>query len=324
MFGGEPGMPVSCRFGPVSDGNEFIKPCVYGCSGLSNSSCAGASSTISPGVHDRDAVGELDHQREVVRDEEDREAQLLLQLLDLLHDILLHHHVERRGRLVHDHQRRLAGPGRWRSPPAGACRPKAGAGRSRAAAGRCRRHRAVPRRGRWRRVFGHLWCVISTSVIWSPIFITGLSEFIALWKTIETSRQRKASSSSSFISSTSVAVEQDVAARDDRRRVQQAHDGVGDRRFAAARLAGQPEHLARRDRERDPVHRPHRAARRHDIRRRGREIEQRSTGVAITSVLAADDRGCADAARSCGDAILRTLFKSLSARRRGLVISSIP
>ena len=40
-------------------------------------------------------------------DEEDREAEALLQLLDLQQDLLLHHHVERGRRLVHDHQRRV-------------------------------------------------------------------------------------------------------------------------------------------------------------------------------------------------------------------------
>ena len=40
-------------------------------------------------------------------------------------------------------------------------------------------------------------CIMSTN--WSPTFITGLSAFIALWKTIETLRQRKRRSASSFL-----------------------------------------------------------------------------------------------------------------------------
>src|SRR5918995_6679250 len=46
-------------------------------------------------------------------------------------------------------------------------------------------------------------CATIVSTIWSPIVITGLSAFIALWKTIETSRQRKRPSSASLIASTS-------------------------------------------------------------------------------------------------------------------------
>src|SRR5436305_10300682 len=53
-------------------------------------------------VHDRDAVGELEQEREVVRDEEDGEAEVPLQLLDLLEDLALHDDVERRRRLVED------------------------------------------------------------------------------------------------------------------------------------------------------------------------------------------------------------------------------
>ena len=55
-------------------------------------------------VHDRDAVRELEQQREVVRDEEDRAAEVALQVLDLLEDLALHDDVERRRRLVHDQQ----------------------------------------------------------------------------------------------------------------------------------------------------------------------------------------------------------------------------
>ncbi len=55
-------------------------------------------------IHDRDPVGDLDQQREVVRDEENGEATLALQILDLLQDLALHHDVERSRRLVHDHQ----------------------------------------------------------------------------------------------------------------------------------------------------------------------------------------------------------------------------
>ena len=59
------------------------------------------------GVHDRDAVAELDEQREVVRDEQHGEAEPLLEHLELLQDLALHDDVERGRRLVHHDQLRL-------------------------------------------------------------------------------------------------------------------------------------------------------------------------------------------------------------------------
>ena len=55
-----------------------------------------------PGVHHRDPVGQLEQQRQVVGDEQDREPELVLQLDDLAEDVALHHDVERGRRLVHD------------------------------------------------------------------------------------------------------------------------------------------------------------------------------------------------------------------------------
>src|SRR5205814_2967698 len=53
------------------------------------------------------AVRELEQQREVVRDEEDGEAEVLLQRLDLLQDLALDDDVERRRRLVEQDQLRV-------------------------------------------------------------------------------------------------------------------------------------------------------------------------------------------------------------------------
>src|SRR5213080_2210289 len=52
-----------------------------------------------PRVHDRDPVRELEQQREVVRDEEHREAEVALEGFDLLQDLALYHDVERGRRL---------------------------------------------------------------------------------------------------------------------------------------------------------------------------------------------------------------------------------
>jgi hypothetical protein len=61
-----------------------------------------------PGIHHRDPVGDLDEQRQVMGDEDDGEAELRLEALHLAQDLPLHHHVDRRGRLVHHDQLRVA------------------------------------------------------------------------------------------------------------------------------------------------------------------------------------------------------------------------
>jgi hypothetical protein len=56
------------------------------------------------GVHDDDAVGHLGDDPEVVGDEQDRHADLVLQLAHEVEDLRLDGHVERGGRLVGDQQ----------------------------------------------------------------------------------------------------------------------------------------------------------------------------------------------------------------------------
>ena len=60
-------------------------------------------------VEDRDPVGEVAHDAEVVRDEEVRDALVALELDEQVEDRRLHRDVERRGRLVADDDPRLAG-----------------------------------------------------------------------------------------------------------------------------------------------------------------------------------------------------------------------
>ncbi len=57
-----------------------------------------------PRVHDHQPVREVPDQRHVVGHEDDAEAEFGLQFLDLDHERALSDDVERRGRLVHDHQ----------------------------------------------------------------------------------------------------------------------------------------------------------------------------------------------------------------------------
>src|SRR4051812_11325242 len=57
-------------------------------------------------VHDRDAVGDVAHEREVVSDEKVGQAEVALQRLEQVHDLRADRHVERGHRLVeHDHLR---------------------------------------------------------------------------------------------------------------------------------------------------------------------------------------------------------------------------
>ena len=60
-------------------------------------------------VHDRDPVAGLGEHAEVVRDQDQRQPELLAQALEQLQHLRLHDHVERGRRLVGDHQRRPAG-----------------------------------------------------------------------------------------------------------------------------------------------------------------------------------------------------------------------
>ena len=61
------------------------------------------------GVHDHDVVDHLGDDAEVVGDEHERRAGLLLELPDELEDLRLDRHVEGGRRLVGDEQLRLAG-----------------------------------------------------------------------------------------------------------------------------------------------------------------------------------------------------------------------
>ena len=76
----------------------------------------------------------LGHHAEIVGDQHDGGAGLLLQLQHQVEDLRLDGDVERRGRLVGDQHLRIAGRAPWRSSRAGACRRRAGADIRRAGA----------------------------------------------------------------------------------------------------------------------------------------------------------------------------------------------
>ena len=79
---------------------------VYGCSGRSYSASRVRDLDDLAQVHHRDPVGDVADHRQVVGDEEVRQAESLLELLEQVHDLRLDAHVERRDRLVaHDELR---------------------------------------------------------------------------------------------------------------------------------------------------------------------------------------------------------------------------
>ena len=107
-------------------------------------------------------------------------------------------------------------------------------------------------------------CRRIASAIWSDTRITGSSEFIAPWKTIEIRDHRTCCMPRSvrlWIETTpSRRVEHDLARRPVEVRRQQAEQRQRGRGLAAARLAGQPERLAPADLERDVLDEPDLAA----------------------------------------------------------------
>jgi hypothetical protein len=66
-------------------------------------------------VHDDHPVGDFVDHAEIVRDQQDRRADLLVQPFEDFQHLALHGHVERRGRLVGDDQMRGGWPPPWRS-----------------------------------------------------------------------------------------------------------------------------------------------------------------------------------------------------------------
>ena len=62
-----------------------------------------------PGVHHSGVRARLGDDRQVVRDEHEREAELVRQVRQELEDLRLHHHVERSRRLVREQDARVAG-----------------------------------------------------------------------------------------------------------------------------------------------------------------------------------------------------------------------
>ena len=112
--GGAPGRKrggrSSCRPGMLARSD-----CVYGIERAPQDLLGGAELAHLARVDDRDAVAQVAGERQVVGDEEHRDAALGLELLEQVHDLRLDAHVERAGGLVEDEQRRVVGERAWRS-----------------------------------------------------------------------------------------------------------------------------------------------------------------------------------------------------------------
>ena len=60
------------------------------------------------GVHHGTAVAELGDHRQVMRDEDQRKPEVAAECVEQLEDLRLHHHIQRRRRLVRDQDARIA------------------------------------------------------------------------------------------------------------------------------------------------------------------------------------------------------------------------
>ena len=223
-------------------------PCTGG-AGRSCSVADGCCLDDLAGVHHRRAVADGAGELEVVRDEQQREAALAAQLVEDRHDLGLRRHVERRRRLVGEHAGAARRAAPWRSSRAAAGRPTARAG---TAAGAARRPRCRPRRSsavarRRRPRAPPTPCMVrSASVMKSPIVRTGFTCARGSWKMIAISlavaRAARAPRQREHVA----AVEADRARSSAPRPAAAAPIGARRHRLARARLADQPDRLARR------------------------------------------------------------------------------
>ena len=206
---GEPLRAVRSAAGTTPAGRR-----VYGCRGASCSTDDARRLDDLARVHDRDPVGDLEQQREVVRDEENREAALASGGPGSAGGSRAGHDVERRRRLVHDHELRLERE-RHRDDHALAHAARELVRiRVDAAAVDADDLEQVAGARRARRASRSARAPASCRRTASPTRSTGLSAFIALWNTIETLRQRNFRSSSWLEPREVLAAEEDAAADD--------------------------------------------------------------------------------------------------------------
>ncbi len=188
--------------------------------------------------------------REVVADEQQRQAELVLQIGQQVDDLRLHRHVERRDRLVADDQ---VGARRQRARDADALALPAGE-LVRIAADRVARQAApcpaAARRARSARARAPMPKLISGSARMSRTFMRGLSDENGSWNTTCTRRRSGRSWPAGRLSMRSPSSCTSPAVVGYSRRI-----ALPDGRFAAAGLAHQRQRLAARDVERHAIDR---------------------------------------------------------------------
>ena len=174
-------------------------------------------STIRPAYITAIVVGEAGDHRQIVGDPDQRGAGTRAQSFCISDRICaLDGHVERRGRLVGDDQRRACAAARWRSPRAGACRRRTGADR-RAAAPRargCRPGRAHRGQRAELRLAAPSSCASTVSIICVSMRSTGFSVIIGSWKIIAMRLPRSRAHLRLAQVARSLALEQDLPAGD--------------------------------------------------------------------------------------------------------------
>ena len=193
-------------------------------------------------IHHGDPVGEMRDDRDVVRDEEVRDAEPVAQIGQQVDDRGLHRDVERRDRLVADDELRVAWRARGRCRRA-ASRRRSSGGRSgrrsatAAAPGRAARRRApeCPPSARGRSARSAARAIRRT-------VLRGLSDEFGFWNTICAMR-RIGSKRALRLARHGFARDADRAGR----RFDEAQDRAPQRGLAGAGFADQPEHFARRD-----------------------------------------------------------------------------
>ena len=204
-------------------------------------------------VHHRHPVGDVLHHRQVVRDEQVGQPELLLQVLQQVQDLGLDRHVERRDRLVAAPAAGVRARWRGRCRCAGAARRRTRAGSGRRRPASAPRARAAPRPASRRRAASPMPCMRPARRAIAPTVMRGSSEPYGSWNTICMSRRSRRSARGD-----SARHVRAVEAHRAGGRLEQPQDRARRRRLAAAGLAHQAERLAARHLEATPSTASHR------------------------------------------------------------------
>ena len=238
---------------PSSDGTDDNSASVYGCCGPSNTSAARPDLHEPPEIEHRDAIGQIAHHVQIVRDEHVAHAALALQVGEQIEDRGLHRDVERGRRLVADDDARIA---RERARNRDALLQSAGKlprARAEIALGQPHGFGAAiaaappsPRRAAKR-------ASTTTARSAAAPICARFSAESGFWNTIcsdfTCSSLRRVTRAGRAVPSSSSVAPSSGESRPSKQ--------LGERRLAAAGFADEPERLALREIERDVVHRPH-------------------------------------------------------------------